>query len=49
MGLGAYYELMVVLERFANIFNTKNTSMIQIDPITKETLHQNKATKTQGR
>jgi len=35
-GVGFYYELHVVLERFSKVFNLKNKSMIQIDEDTKE-------------
>ena len=33
-GLGFYYEVKVVFERFASIFNIENVSMIEIDPNT---------------
>ena len=33
-GLGFYYEVKVVFERFASIFNIENVSMIEIDPKT---------------
>ena len=32
-GLGFFYELNVIFERFANILNIKNIQMIKIDPI----------------
>lgn len=39
VGLGFYYEVKVVFERFASIFSIKRTSMIEIDPETKEPIH----------
>jgi hypothetical protein len=32
VGLGFYYEVKVVFQRFASIFSIKRTAMIQIDP-----------------
>lgn len=36
LGLGFYYEVSVVFGRFASIFSINNTSMVEIDPETKE-------------
>lgn len=43
MAMGFYYELVVVFERFASIFSIKNTSMVQIDPKSKEPIVERKA------
>lgn len=34
LGLGFYYEVDVVLSRFASVFNIEDTCMIKIDPKT---------------
>ena len=36
LGGGFYFELVVVLERFSNIFNIKEKKMIKIDENTKK-------------
>lgn len=38
LGLGFYYEVKVVLDRFASIFKIERTAMVQVDPHTKEPL-----------
>jgi hypothetical protein len=32
MGIGFYYQLNVIFERFANVFNIQNIQMVKIDP-----------------
>ena len=36
IAIGLYFEIKVIFDRFANIFNIENKSMIQIDQETKE-------------
>jgi hypothetical protein len=42
LGLGFYYEVIVVFARFASIFKIENKSMIQIDEETKLPIVKNK-------
>lgn len=35
LGVGFIYELNVIFDRFASIFNIKNIQMVKIDPIDK--------------
>ena len=38
-GISFYYEVRVVFERFASIFNIENASMIEIDPVTLQPIN----------
>lgn len=46
IGIGFFYELNVIFERFVNVLNIKNTQMIQIDEETKKPLIQDKREKS---
>ncbi len=39
-GLGVYFDMRVVFERFSSVFNIKNKKMIKIDRLTKNTLEE---------
>lgn len=36
IAIGSYYEVRVIFERYANIFNLKNKSMIKVDQPNKD-------------
>ena len=40
IGSGYYFEVMVILERYAGILNFKNERMIKIDEVSKEPVKQ---------
>jgi hypothetical protein len=38
LGVGFYFELAVIFNRFVTVLNIKNTQMIEIDELTKKPL-----------
>ena len=42
IGIGFFFEMIVIFERFVNVINIKNLQMIEVDSITKKPLNKGK-------